>query len=109
MMMMMMMLLMMMVVVVMMIQSRMIVTIVMMTMMRRCRLELPSGNFAARAHAGMEGNVDQMRKEELMKYARSLGVATQTGNEKMACSPRGASRLQGSGGVSAGAFSRTRW
>ena len=24
----------------------------------------------------MEGNVDQMRKEELMKYARSLGVAT---------------------------------
>ena len=64
--MMMMMLMMMMVVVVMMIQSRMIVTI---PMMRRCRLELPSGNLAARAHAGMEGNVDQMRKEDLMKYA----------------------------------------
>ena len=43
---------------------------------RRFQLELPSGNLAARAHAGMEGNVDQMRKGELMKYARSLGVAT---------------------------------
>ena len=67
--MMMMMLMMMVVVVMMMIQSRMIVTIPMMTMMRRFRLELPSGNLAARAHAGMEGNVDQMRKEELKKYA----------------------------------------
>ena len=29
-------------------------------------LELPSGNLAARAHAGMEGNVDQMRKGPTM-------------------------------------------
>ena len=65
----MMMLMMMMVVVMMMIQSRVIVTTPMMTMMRRFRLELPSGNLAARAQAGMEGNVDQMRKEELKKYA----------------------------------------
>ena len=35
-----------------------------------------SGNNGARAHAGMEGNVDKMRKDELMKYARSLGVDT---------------------------------
>ena len=55
-----------------MIQSRMIVTIPMMTLMRRFRLELPSGNLAAGAHAEMESNVDQMRKEELMKYARSV-------------------------------------
>ena len=32
-------------------------------------LELSSDNLAARAQAGMEGNVDQMRKEELKKYA----------------------------------------
>ena len=51
------------------IQPRMIVTIPMMTMKRRFRLELPSDNLAARAQAGMEGNVDHMRKEELMKYA----------------------------------------
>ena len=51
------------------IQLRMIVTIPMMTMKRRFRLELPSDNLAARAQAGMEGNVDQMRKEELKKYA----------------------------------------
>ena len=51
------------------IQSRMIVTIPMMTMKRRFRPELPSDNLAARAQAGMEGNVDHMRKEELMKYA----------------------------------------
>ena len=78
----MMMLMMMMVVVMMMIPPRMIVTIPMMTMKKRFRLELPSGNFAARAHAGMEGNVDQMRKEELMKYARSLGVATRKDGTK---------------------------
>ena len=75
-MMMMMLMMMMVVVVMMMIPSRMIGTIPMMTMMRRFRLELPAGNLAARAHAGVEGNVDQMRKEELLKYARSLGVAT---------------------------------
>ena len=46
----------------------------MMTMKRRFRPELPSDNLAARAQAGMEGNVDHMRKEELMKYARSVGV-----------------------------------
>ncbi|MDA8583627.1 hypothetical protein N9L68_05320 [bacterium] len=39
---------------------------------------------------------------------KSRSPHTERGDDKLACSPRGASRLQGSGGGSAGAFSSTR-